>query len=71
VVTTKSAFFATGSNVEKQLCCTVRHLIINEDLISVIAAKKYHAVEKHSTRKWNPRFHCHEKIHGCLFCFSV
>ena len=59
MVTTKSALFGAGSNIEKQLCFIVRPVIINEDCILVIVAK-YTTLSK-STKKWSLRYHCHEK----------
>jgi len=38
VASTKSAGFATVSNIAKQLLCTVR-TVINEDCVSMIVAK--------------------------------
>jgi len=70
VVTTKSAWSATGKKIEKQLCCTARTVIINEDCIWVVVAKN--ATLSKSSRKWNLHFYCREKMNAVLlFCFSV
>jgi len=59
VATAKSAWFATASIIEKQLCSTARPELIYQDSIPVIVSKN-NTLSK-TTRKWNLHFFCLEK----------